>query len=95
MTTTTATPEPEVLHAAGHGQRQGWFRRTEAWLDERGKGAWITAMVLGFVFFWPIGLALVLFLLTLLVLEGAYRALEGSERKAAARSDLRGFLRDG
>ncbi len=35
-----------------------WFQRTENWLDERGKGAWIAAMVLGFIFVWPIGLAL-------------------------------------
>ncbi|MGR3468666.1 MAG: DUF2852 domain-containing protein [Shimia sp.] len=41
----------------------GWFRRSEAWLDERGKGAWIAAMVLGFVFFWPIGLVLLAYML--------------------------------
>jgi len=35
-----------------------WLRRAEAWLDDRGKGAWIAAMVLGFVFVWPVGLAL-------------------------------------
>lgn len=35
-----------------------WFTRAEMWLDARGKGAWIAAMVLGFVFFWPVGLAL-------------------------------------
>jgi hypothetical protein len=41
------------------GQAQGnWLSRTEAWLDTRGKGAWIAAMVLGFVFFWPLGLAI-------------------------------------
>ncbi|WP_134681635.1 DUF2852 domain-containing protein [Paracoccus ravus] len=28
------------------------------WLDERGKGAWIAAMVLGFVAAWPVGLAI-------------------------------------
>ena len=38
--------------------RMGWFSRAEAWLDNKGKGAWIAAMVLGFVFFWPVGLAL-------------------------------------
>ena len=40
----------------------GWFARAEAWLDDRGKGAWIAAMVLGFIFFWPIGLALVFYI---------------------------------
>ena len=39
-------------------QRPNWFARTENWLDEKGKGAWIAAMVLGFIFFWPVGLAL-------------------------------------
>ncbi len=40
----------------------GWFSRSEAWLDNKGKGAWIAAMVLGFIFFWPVGLALVLYI---------------------------------
>jgi Protein of unknown function (DUF2852) len=35
-----------------------WFRRSEDWLDARGRKAWIIAMVLGFIFFWPVGLAL-------------------------------------
>ncbi|SFT61936.1 DUF2852 domain-containing protein [Sedimentitalea nanhaiensis] len=43
--------------------RQGWFSRGEAWLDSKGKGAWIAAMVLGFVFFWPIGLALLFYMI--------------------------------
>ncbi|MGV8955521.1 MAG: DUF2852 domain-containing protein [Cypionkella sp.] len=34
-----------------------WFRKTESWLDERGRAAWIAAMVLGFIFVWPVGLA--------------------------------------
>lgn len=41
----------------------GWFARTENWLDEKGKGAWIAAMVLGFVFFWPVGLALLFYMI--------------------------------
>ncbi len=40
-----------------------WFSRTERWLDEKGKGAWIAAMVLGFVFFWPVGLALLAYMI--------------------------------
>jgi hypothetical protein len=40
-----------------------WFGRAEAWLDERGKGAWIAAMVLGFILFWPIGLALLAYMI--------------------------------
>ncbi len=54
MTTAAYTPATE---------RMGWFSRTEAWLDSKGKGAWIAAMVLGFVFFWPVGLALLFYMI--------------------------------
>ena len=40
-----------------------WFARAEAWLDDRGKGAWIAAMVLGFIFLWPVGLALLAYMI--------------------------------
>lgn len=43
--------------------RENWFVRTEKWLDARGKGAWIAAMVLGFIFFWPVGLALLAYMI--------------------------------
>lgn len=44
--------------AMTYDTRPGFFARTEAWLDARGKPAWIAAMVLGFIVFWPIGLAI-------------------------------------
>ncbi|MEM7439821.1 MAG: DUF2852 domain-containing protein [Pseudomonadota bacterium] len=44
-------------------QPQGWFRTAERWLDERGKGAWIAAMVLGFIFFWPVGLVILFYMI--------------------------------
>lgn len=40
-----------------------WFGRAESWLDARGTGAWIAAMVLGFIFFWPVGLALLAYMI--------------------------------
>lgn len=40
-----------------------WPSHAETWLDERGKGAWIAAMVLGFIFFWPVGLALLFYMI--------------------------------
>jgi hypothetical protein len=40
-----------------------WLTRAEAWLDQRGKGAWIAAMVIGFIFFWPVGLALLAYMI--------------------------------
>jgi len=39
------------------------LRRAEDWLDARGKWAWIAAMVLGFVLFWPLGLALLAYMI--------------------------------
>lgn len=47
----------------GIDQTPGFFARAEGWLDARGKGAWIAAMVLGFIFFWPIGLAILAYMI--------------------------------
>ena len=57
MNTATSTSPMAIEH------RPGIFTRAEAWLDARGKGAWIAAMVLGFIFFWPIGLALLFYMI--------------------------------
>ncbi|MBU2980838.1 DUF2852 domain-containing protein [Lentibacter algarum] len=46
-----------------NNMHEGWFTRAEAWLDHKGKGAWIAAMVLGFVFLWPVGLALLFYMI--------------------------------
>lgn len=40
-----------------------WFARAEAWLDGKGRGAWIAAMVLSFIVFWPVGLALLAYMI--------------------------------
>lgn len=55
MTTVTAP--------ASSASNPGWFSRAEGWLDDRGKGAWIALMVLGFVFFWPVGLATLFYMI--------------------------------
>ena len=39
-----------------------WLERSRDWLDERGRAAWIAVTVIGFVLFWPIGLALLVYL---------------------------------
>ena len=57
--TTLAAEAPHPTN----GHRQNWLGRTEAWLDARGKGAWIAAMVIGFILFWPIGLALLFYMI--------------------------------
>ena len=40
-----------------------WPTQAETWLDSKGKGAWIAAMVLSFIFFWPLGLALLAYMI--------------------------------
>lgn len=46
-----------------------WDRVTAAatsardWLDERGKAAWLIAMVLGFIFVWPVGLGILAYMI--------------------------------
>ncbi|MHA6323455.1 DUF2852 domain-containing protein [Roseivivax sp. CAU 1753] len=50
--------EPHTLPA-----NAGWLSRSEAWLDQKGKFAWMIAMILGFVFFWPVGLALLAYMI--------------------------------
>lgn len=40
-----------------------WPSQAETWLDKRGKAAWIAAMILGFIFFWPVGLALLAYMI--------------------------------
>ncbi|PRY21482.1 uncharacterized protein DUF2852 [Aliiruegeria haliotis] len=46
-----------------HAANPSWLARAENWLDDRGKGAWIATMILGFIFFWPIGLALLAYMI--------------------------------
>jgi len=40
-----------------------WPGQAENWLDDRGKGAWIAATIIGFIIFWPIGLALLAYMI--------------------------------
>lgn len=54
---------PLASAAPAPAARLSWFGRAENWLDQKGKGAWIAAMVLGFIFIWPIGLALLMYMI--------------------------------
>ena len=40
-----------------------WAGEAQAWLDARGKGAWIAALVIALILFWPVGLALLLYMI--------------------------------
>ena len=50
-------------HSRFRDDAQGWLSRAQGWLDDRGRAAWIVAMILGFVIFWPIGLALLAYMI--------------------------------
>jgi hypothetical protein len=52
-----------IATTASGSRPLGWFSKAETWLDERGKFAWIAVMVLGFVFFWPAGLAILAYMI--------------------------------
>jgi len=63
MNPATATAHSGSTMDAPYSGPMGWLGRGEAWLDSKGKGAWIAAMVLGFVFVWPVGLALLAYMI--------------------------------
>lgn len=60
MSTTDLYSPARPVRGTDH---MSWLGRAEAWLDDRGKAAWIAAMVLGFVIFWPIGLGLLAYMI--------------------------------
>ena len=63
-----------------------WPSQAQDWLDERGKPAWIIAMILGFIFFWPVGLALLFYMIW------SKRMFNGSCRhRTAGRHDWRTY----
>lgn len=58
------------MHSASHrlplvsaATVSGPLGRARDWLDARGKVAWIVAMILGFAIFWPVGLALLAYMI--------------------------------
>ncbi|RJE79472.1 DUF2852 domain-containing protein [Paracoccus sp. JM45] len=40
-----------------------FLARGRDWLDSKGRPAWIAAMILGFIAFWPVGLALLTYMI--------------------------------
>ena len=61
--TTSTTYIDDIARHARETRAGNWFSRAEGWLDDRGKGAWIAAMVLGFIFVWPVGLAILAYMI--------------------------------
>ncbi len=65
MHTATEWPQSEWSEPRGRFPRRARaiMERCRDWLDDRGKGAWIIAMVIGFILFWPVGLALLVYMI--------------------------------
>ncbi|MGR3485133.1 MAG: DUF2852 domain-containing protein [Paracoccaceae bacterium] len=61
---TSAPVAPRGARASGtaHGP-MGWARSAQDWLDGHGRKAWIATMVAGFVLLWPVGLAVLFYML--------------------------------
>ena len=58
-----STTDMPLSRHVGRSGFKDWLTRSEAWLDARGKPAWIAAMVLGFIAFWPLGLAILAYMI--------------------------------
>ncbi len=52
-----------TTHTARSGGIRNALRRAESWLDQFGRKGWIAAMVLAFIFVWPVGLALLAYMI--------------------------------
>lgn len=77
------TPAATTAYTGQETRHIGWLSKSEAWLDSKGKGAWIAAMVLGFVFFWPVGLALLAYMIW------SKRMFSKSCRRAGRHNEMR------
>ena len=64
-----------------------WFYSTESWLDERGKGAWLAAMILGFIFLWPVGLAILFYMIWSNRMSGSFFCNRSSKKISRRRAD--------
>ena len=64
------------------------IERVRDWLDDRGRLAWIAVTVIGFVLFWPIGLALLVYMIWSKRMGcnwGRHRRFEGRNGRGAGR----------
>lgn len=62
MSILTAAPSPRLRQSPLDHLRT-WLSAARDWLDARGRGAWIAAMIVAFVLVWPVGLALLAYLI--------------------------------
>ncbi|MEI4486331.1 DUF2852 domain-containing protein [Frigidibacter sp. MR17.14] len=80
---------PTLAQTGAYAGPLSWLRRAEGWLDDRGRPAWIAAMILGFVFCWPAGLALLGYMIWSKRMFGCSRRREGGFSKSFAPTRFR------
>lgn len=92
------TPYPAASAATMSGRMGGILslpRRAEAWIDRKGRGAWIAAMVLGFIAFWPVGLLFVIYITATNRWSKQMFAQTCKSRRASSHWDARAFALTG
>lgn len=60
MHTASSWPQPSEPWT---GRVRAALERARDWLDDRGRPAWLVAMVAGFILFWPVGLAILFYMI--------------------------------
>ena len=85
---TAPNPNPGVSAAGGV---MAWAKGAERWLDDRGRKAWIIAMILGFIFAWPVGLGLLAYMIWSKRMFNRSCAQKSNRERPWARSGYAGF----
>lgn len=71
------------IYPNGASRVSGFLGRVRDWLDARGRPAWIVAMILGFIAFWPVGLAILAYMIWSNRMFSCSRSRTGSHRHVA------------
>lgn len=61
-----------------------WLSSSVAWLDSKGKGAWLLTMILGFIFIWPLGLAVLFYMIWSNRMSSSFFSCSKSSARALA-----------
>ncbi|MFD1795402.1 DUF2852 domain-containing protein [Paracoccus aurantiacus] len=70
--------------------KQGLIRARD-WLDEKGRPAWIATMIAAFIFVWPVGLAILFYMIGSNRMTGCANRRKGSVRRYSGRTGNSAF----
>lgn len=77
------SPSPDGSSATTLQRAGDLLARGRDWLDARGRPAWLVAMVLGFIFAWPVGLAVLFYMIWSKRMFGSCKKRDITPRYAA------------